>query len=134
MADNKKETKDMRVDQWLHAARFFKTRALAGTALRTGRVLVNGARVKPAKNLHVGDTLSIRRGDEALTVTVAQLARRRVAAKIAATYYEETADSLAARTAAAERRRFAKYHAPSPGRRPDKRSRRRLIRLGRGDD
>lgn len=122
----------VRIDQWLHAARFFKTRALAGTALKTGRVLVNGARVKPAKPLHVGDTLSIRRGEESFTVTVTALARRRVSAKIAATYYEETAESAAAREEAATMRRFSKFHAPSPGKRPDKRSRRRLIRLGRG--
>jgi ribosome-associated heat shock protein Hsp15 len=119
-----------RLDRWLWAARFFKTRGLAQVAVAGGRVHVNGQRAKPARPLKPGDRLEISRGEERIEVVVRGLAERRGPATVARTLYGETADSLAARAARAEARRLAPG-GTGPRRRPDKRDRRRLIRLGR---
>jgi ribosome-associated heat shock protein Hsp15 len=122
----------MRVDKWLWAARFFKTRALATEAVLGGHVHLNGARVKPAKEVRPGDTLSIRIGTVEWTVVVVTLADKRGPASVARTLYEETPESLAAREQAALRRKLA----PPPlgadlGARPTKQDRRRLDALRR---
>ena len=100
MSSNDDET--LRLDRWLHAARWFKTRSLAAEAVEHGRVLVNGARVKPAKPIRCGDRLDIRRPPYTHGITVLALSARRVSASIAQTLYEESAESLAARSALAE--------------------------------
>src|SRR5512135_1136 len=87
----------VRVDKWLWAARFFKTRSLATEAVLGGHVHVGGERVKPAKEVRVGDRLEIRRGEERVAVVVTGVADRRGSASVAATLYEETAESVAAR-------------------------------------
>lgn len=122
----------VRIDKWLWAARFFKTRALAAQAVSGGKVQVNGARIKSSRDLHPGDSLSIRRGPYEHVVVVRGLTKRRVPAAAAAQLYEETAESRAARErVAAERRAQGGVTAPAP--RPDKRQRRRLFRvIGRG--
>ena len=90
----------LRVDKWLWAARFFKTRSLAAHAVEAGKVLVNGARAKPAKGLKPGDELQIRTPGFEYTVRVAQLAERRGPATLAAQLYTETAESKRKREAA----------------------------------
>jgi len=122
----------VRVDKWLWAARFFKTRALATEAVAGGHVHVNGARVKPAKDVRVGDTLAVRIGTVEWTVAVAALADRRGPAKVAQQLYEETPESRAAREQQALQRKLA----PPPigadlGARPTKQDRRRLEALRR---
>lgn len=119
----------VRADQWLWAARFFKTRSLAKRAIDGGKIEVNGVRCKPAKILTVGDRVSVRRGSERMDVVVLALADQRGPASQAQGLYVETAESRARREAEREaRRRDAAGYRPPPGR-PDKRDRRRLIAM-----
>jgi ribosome-associated heat shock protein Hsp15 len=121
----------LRIDKWLWAARFFKTRSLAAHAVDGGKVLVNGTRVKPAKGLKPGDELQIRTPVFEYTVRVVQLAERRGSATLAAQLYAETDESKRKREAA--RLESAPRH-PTVGMRgrPTKRVRRQLQKL-RGD-
>jgi len=117
----------VRIDKWLWAARFWKTRALASEAVLGGHVHLNGARVKPAKDVRVGDTVQIRVGVTEWTVEVRGLADKRGPAKVAAGLYEETPESREQR----ERQALQRKLAPPPlgadlGARPTKQARRRL--------
>ncbi len=112
----------VRIDKWLWAARFFKTRSLATDAVDGGKVDVNGARVKPAKLVGVGDEVRVRVGTQLFVVRVTDTAERRGSATVAATLYEETEESAAARAREAEQRRLGAV-AFDEGR-PDKRDRR----------
>ena len=116
-----------RIDKWLWAARFYKTRALAVQAIERGRVQVAGANVKPARELKVGDTVGLRQGDAAREVIVRGLSAMRGPAPVAQQLYEETAASIAAREQAAAQRRLAPEpaHDITQGR-PTKRDRRAL--------
>lgn len=117
----------VRLDRWLCAARFFKTRSLAKAAVDGGKVRLNGKRTKTAKAVTVGDTLSVSRGQTTQTVTVTGLAERRGSATVAATLYAETAASIEHREAAAAMRRSERIGANPPRHRPNKRQRRQLI-------
>jgi ribosome-associated heat shock protein Hsp15 len=120
----------VRIDRWLWAARLFKTRGLAHDAIVGGHVRVNGERVKPARDVRAEDVLEVRVGDVVRTVVVLGVAERRGPAKVAATLYQETAESLAARARRAEERRlepaFGDYRI---GGRPTKLDRRRTDSL-----
>lgn len=116
----------VRIDQWLWAARFAKTRALANEAAGGGRVKINGATVKPSREVLVGDTVEVVTGPVRKTVVVREVVRRRVSAAIAATLYEETPESIAAREEAAAVRRLAEPLRFEGGGRPTKRDRRRF--------
>jgi ribosome-associated heat shock protein Hsp15 len=116
----------VRIDKWLWAARFFKTRSLAATAVQGGRVHVNGERVKPAKLVHADDVLEITKGPERWTVAVKQLADRRRPAAAAQALYAETDESRAAREQHALERRFARALGSDLGTRPTKQARRPL--------
>jgi len=122
-------TGSVRLDIWLWAARFFKTRSLARQAIDGGKVDVNGAGAKPAKAIHVGDELAIRRGDERYIVHVAALSEQRGPAPVARTLYVETAASLAARAQIAERHRLTGAAFDHPPARPGKHARRLLRAL-----
>jgi ribosome-associated heat shock protein Hsp15 len=122
----------IRIDKWLWAARFFKTRGAATEAVLGGHVQVNGARVKPARDVVVGDRLEIRRGQQRFTVTVTGLAERRGPAGAAAELYEEDPESIAARERQRDERRLAKPLGSDLTARPTKRDRRRLDALRRG--
>lgn len=124
----------IRLDQWLHAARFFKTRALSAHAIKSGRVLLNQSKVKPAHVVKIGDLLEVRRGDQRMELTVVELSSRRGPASRAATLYTETEASQARRAEQQDSKRFTTFFAPSPQRRPDKKSRRQLIDLQRGKE
>lgn len=117
----------LRVDKWLWAARFYKTRSLATEEIAKGRVEVNGAEVKPARELKAGDTVSLTQGPVTRTVVVKGLSSMRGPAPVAQQLYEETAESLATRLRAAEQRRLAPEpaHSIEHGR-PTKRGRREL--------
>jgi ribosome-associated heat shock protein Hsp15 len=123
----------VRVDKWLWAARFFKTRSAATEAVVGGHVQVGGARVKPAKEVGVGDTLEIRRGEVRWTVVVTGVAERRGPASAAAALYEETAESAAARERERLERRSARPLGADLGARPTKQARRRIEALRRGE-
>jgi len=122
----------VRVDKWLWAARFFKTRSAATDAVAGGHVQVGGERVKPAKEVRVGDTLEIRRGETRWTVVVAAIADRRGSASVAAALYEETAESLEARERQRLERRLARPLGADLDGRPTKQARRRIDALRRG--
>ena len=122
----------MRVDKWVWAARFFKTRGLATEAVLAGHVHLNGARVKPAKEVRPGDELEIRIGTTQWTVIVDGLSEKRGPAKVAQELYTETDGSRLAREQQALQRKLA----PPPlgadlGARPTKLDRRRLDALRR---
>ncbi len=118
---------DVRVDKWLWAARFFKTRSLAKQAVDAGHIRLDGKRVKPARTLAVDDCLLIQRGEQQWEVIVRELSQRRQAAPLAQQMYCETDASIARRDAQASERRLQRERP----RRPDKKSRRTLTRLKR---
>ncbi|MGE0352195.1 MAG: RNA-binding S4 domain-containing protein [Gemmatimonadales bacterium] len=118
----------VRLDKWLWAARFFKTRALAAAAIEKGRVEVNGERAKRARHLHPGDRVRIRLGPYAHDVEVLELASVRGPATRAALLYRETDDSRKARAALALQLRSAPDFDFAEGK-PDKKQRRMLRRL-----
>ena len=113
-----------RADLWLWAARFFKTRSLAKAAIEGGKVAWNGEPCKPAKAIHVGDQLTIRRGDEVFDVFVVGVSDVRGPAAAAQALYEETAPSKAARAERREQRRVMGLGIAHPASRPDKKGRR----------
>ncbi len=119
----------VRIDKWLWAARFFKTRALALDAIALGRVRVEGERVKPAREARIGERVEIAAGEQRLVVIVRGLASVRGPAPVARTLYEETADSAARRERQAQVRRYGAEPAATLAGRPTKRDRRRLERL-----
>ena len=123
----------LRVDKWLWAARFYKTRTLASEEIGKGRVEVNGQEAKPAREVKVGDTVSLRQAAGTRTVVVKGLSGIRGSAPVAQQLYEETAESLRAREQAAEQRRLAPEpaHSIEQGR-PTKRGRRELDDAQRG--
>ena len=123
----------LRIDKWLWAARFYKTRTLASEEIVRGRVEVNGQEVKPAREVKAGDTVSVRQGQVTRTVVVRGLSGVRGPAPAAQQLYEETADSVKAREQAAEQRKYAPEpaHSIEQGR-PTKRGRRELDDAQRG--
>jgi ribosome-associated heat shock protein Hsp15 len=123
----------VRIDKWLWAARFFKTRSLASKAVSGGHIHVNGSRVKPARVVQVGDRLHIRRGVIEFEVTVLELSGRRGPAVKAQTLYEETSESIERREQEAMERRLLRPTESLPARRPDKRDRRRIRKFLRKD-
>lgn len=115
----------LRIDKWLWAARFYKTRTLASDEIDGGRVRVNGLAVKPARELKAGDMVQLRMGSITRTVTVLAVSDKRGSASVAALLFAETSESLALRAANAEQRRLAPEPALSLAQgRPTKRDRR----------
>ncbi len=110
---------EVRIDKWLWAARFFKTRAAATEAVLGGRAHVNGERVKPSKVVRAGDTVEVTIGTVRRTVAVIEIADRRGPASVAATLYAETPESRAAREQHALERRLAGPLGSRLGRAPD---------------
>ncbi len=118
----------MRIDKWIWAARLTKTRGLAADALKAGRVTVNGAVAKPAREVKVGDELELRIGPTKRALRIDGLSERRVSAALAAELYTETEASVEAREEAIEQRRLTRPRFDDGGGRPTKRDRRRLER------
>ena len=119
----------VRLDRWLWAARFFKTRALAAAAVAGGKVQVNGTRAKPAKQLQVGDALRLRVGPYEWFVTVRDLSERRGPPKTALALYEESPDGRAARERLALQHKIAPAPTYQGKGRPTKKERREIERL-----
>jgi len=119
----------LRLDKWLWAARFFKTRSLAKTAIEGGKVQLDGQRVKVSREIAVGDTLRIRQGWDEKIVVVRALSDQRRGAPEAQRLYEETAESIARREAEAEARKAAGGMIERPPRRPTKKQRRQIHRF-----
>ena len=124
-------SEDVRLDKWLCAARIFKSRALATVAVNGGKVHVNGIRTKPARDVRLGDVIAVTRESASIEVVVRGLSGKRGPASEAQKLYEETPESLSARQARAELRKLHALKNPAPERRPDKKSRRQIIRFVR---
>ena len=122
-------TNPVRIDKWLWAARFFKTRALASKACDLGRIHSNGKPAKPARDVHPADVLRIRNEGGEFEVEVLALSEIRGPAAVAQALYRETDASKAARIQAAEERKAMQEFAPTPEHRPSKRDRRRIIQF-----
>tara|TARA_B100000902_G_scaffold112194_1_gene113401 strand:- start:55 stop:471 length:417 start_codon:yes stop_codon:yes gene_type:complete len=118
------EQPSVRVDRWLWAARFFRTRSLAKSAVAGGKVHVDDQRVKPAKELRIGQTIRIHKDSVVFTVVVQNLSEQRGSAAIAQTLYEETSNSVEQRQAAVSERRMTRAGLHIPAQRPNKRDRR----------
>jgi ribosome-associated heat shock protein Hsp15 len=122
----------LRIDKWLWAARFFKTRALASKACDLGRIRSNGVEAKPAREVRAGDMLHVKNEGGDFEIEVIELSEMRGPAAVAQKLYRETEASKVARMKVAEERKAMQQFAPIPARRPSKRDRRRIIRF-RGD-
>jgi len=119
----------LRIDKWLWAARFYKTRALANEAVAGGHVHVDGSRVKPSREIKVGDRLAINKSPYTFEISIVALAAKRGSASLAQGLYEESEDSRQRREALQAQQRIEKAANPAPSKRPDKRDRRRIIRF-----
>ena len=117
-------TESVRIDRWLWAARFYKTRSLAQEMVEGGKVQVEGQRVKPGKPVKVGQRVTLRVGHDEREVTVTGLAEKRGSARDAALLYQESDASLQAREAAAAERKALRASEPRPDHRPSKKERR----------
>jgi len=123
----------VRIDVWLWAARFFKTRAMAKKACELGRILSNGQPAKPARDVHAGDRLKVTNDGGEFQVDVLELSEMRGPAAEAQKLYRETDESREARKRVAEERKATRDFTPAPVGRPSKRDRRRIIQFrGRG--
>jgi ribosome-associated heat shock protein Hsp15 len=117
----------LRIDKWLWAARFFKTRALASKACDLGRILSNGHEAKPSREVRIGDHLIVKNVGGDFQIEVLALSQMRGPAAVAQTLYRESEQSKEARAKAAAERKALQQYAPLPERRPSKRDRRRII-------
>jgi ribosome-associated heat shock protein Hsp15 len=120
-----------RLDKWLWHARFYKTRSLASAAIRGGKAHLNGERVKPAHIVRIGDRVSLALQGIVAEFAVLGIPTRRGPATEAQSHYEETQQSAQRRTVLREQQRLAQISRPRPEGRPDKRDRRRLLKLQR---
>ncbi|MAC46177.1 MAG: RNA-binding protein [Oceanospirillum sp.] len=127
------QTEKVRLDKWLWAARFFKTRALAKKAIEGGKVEYNGERCKSSKMAEVGAMITVPQGWDKKVVKITDVSDQRRGAPEATKLYQETDDSVKKREAEAERRKLIRAAQEAPDRRPDKKSRRQIHRFKRID-
>lgn len=129
-----RDSAEVRLDKWLWAARLYKTRSLATIAISGGKVHVNGARVKPSRDVRIGDAISLTRAEGPMELTVRALSDKRGKAADAQALYAESLLSVEARAERAVLRKSRALKNPAPEKRPDKRSRRRIIRFTKRGD
>jgi len=118
----------IRLDKWLWAARFYKTRSIARNMIDGGKVHYNGQRTKPSKTVEAGATITLRQGQEEKTIIIERISGQRRGAPEAQTLYSETTESINKRQENAAQRKLH-AHNPSPDRRPDKKQRRDIIKF-----
>lgn len=123
----------LRLDKWLWAARFFKTRSLAAQAIKGGHVRVDGQRVKPSKEVATGMEVAVSRPPFTRTVVITGLSHRRGSATVAAILYRETEDSIEYNEQIRQQQKLINQNMPRPVGRPSKRDRRHIIRFIRKD-
>ena len=119
----------VRLDKWLWAARFYKTRALAAAAVNGGKVHLRGQRIKASRAVKLDDCYELRRGYEDFEIIVTGISARRGSAAAAASLYRETERSIARRAVEAEKRKLANLQRPRSDSRPDKKQRRQIRRF-----
>ncbi|MEH6593176.1 MAG: S4 domain-containing protein [Halioglobus sp.] len=129
MTQQHSEQEKLRLDKWLWAARFYKTRSLAKAAIEGGKVHLGGSRVKVSREISVGDTLQIRQGWDEKVIAVTALSSQRRGAPEAQLLYRETEDSVKRRQAEAEARKAAGGMIDRPATRPSKKQRRQIHRF-----
>ncbi|MDP5293324.1 ribosome-associated heat shock protein Hsp15 [Oceanimonas sp. CHS3-5] len=127
------KTDSVRLDKWLWAARFYKTRSLARDMIDGGKVHYNGQRTKPGKPVETGALVRLWQGHDEREVVVLALSDKRGKAEMAQQLYRETPDSIERRERNAQARKLNSQFAPSPERRPDKKERRTLLRIKQGN-
>jgi len=123
------ETTKIRLDKWLWAARFFKTRALATEAIKGGKVHINESRIKPSHWVKLGEKVRIRKEQHEQTVQIEALSDKRGPAPIAQTLYKETEESIKNRELLSSKRREFYLSNPTPVKRPNKKQRRNIIKF-----
>ena len=137
MTSSKQHSDDtcVRLDKWLWAARFFKTRSLAKKNIEQGKVLYNGQKASPSRLVHIGAELVVPQGYDQKTIIVQQLSDKRLGFEQAQTLYEETQASRLQREKNLEQRKTDKYlrASPKPDKRPDKKAREKLRKIRRSD-
>lgn len=124
----------VRIDKWLWAARFFKTRSLAKTALEGGHVHYNGQRAKPSRNVEEGGKLRIRKGQVTFEIEILALSEQRGPATVAQTLYRETEASIEERQRQAQLRKLARAADATPLQKPNKKQRRNIRAIKHGAD
>jgi len=124
-----KSSEDVRLDKWLWAARFYKTRALAREMIEGGKVHYNGQRSKPGKLVELNAELTLRQGNDERTVVVVEISNQRRPASEAQQLYRETDASIEKREKVAQARKMNALTMPHPDRRPDKKERRDLMKF-----
>lgn len=136
MSKNSKQSKQndtqpaaVRLDKWLWAARFFKTRSLARDNINAGKVQYDGAKAKPGKIVELGATIKVPQGYDEKIITVLRVSEQRLSAPLAQHLYEETRLSAEKRAENAAARELNAFHSPKPEQRPDKKQRREIIKL-----
>jgi ribosome-associated heat shock protein Hsp15 len=129
MQKNPDESPSVRLDKWLWAARFYKTRSNARDAVQSGKVRYNGQRSKPGKIVELGASIKVPQGYDLKDVLVMQLKEQRLGAPLAQLMYEETPESETLRARNAEARKLSAFHSPKPDHRPDKKQRRQIIQF-----
>ncbi|KPV97221.1 MULTISPECIES: ribosome-associated heat shock protein Hsp15 [unclassified Pseudoalteromonas] len=127
-SDHNSEPK-VRLDKWLWAARFYKTRALAREMVQGGKVHYNGQRTKASKTVEVGATIKLAQGVDEKLIKVLKVLEKRQSAPIAQTLYQETDASIAKREENAIARKNNSFFAPHPDKKPDKKQRRELLKM-----
>ncbi|MDB2386784.1 ribosome-associated heat shock protein Hsp15 [Shewanella sp.] len=129
MTNSEQQTLKVRLDKWLWAARFYKTRAIAKDMINGGKVHYNGQRTKSSKYAEIGANVRLRQGHDEKEITIVTLSEQRQKGSIAQTLYTETPQSIAKRETYAEQRRLNILHNPAPEQKPDKKQRRQLMRF-----
>lgn len=134
MSSSATEDQSIRLDKWLWAARFYKTRAIAREMADSGKVHYNGQRAKPSKVVEIGAEVRLRQGNDEKTVKVTALSIQRRSASDAQQLYIETDESITKRESVSQVRKLNALTMPHPDRRPDKKERRNLIKFKYGDN
>jgi ribosome-associated heat shock protein Hsp15 len=129
MQQNPDKNQGVRLDKWLWAARFYKTRSVARDAVQSGKVQYNEQRSKPGKIVELGANIKIPQGFDLKEVLVLKLQEQRLGAPLAQLMYQETPASETLRAINAEARRLSAFHSPKPDGRPDKKQRRQIIQF-----
>jgi len=125
----KTDNQAVRLDKWLWAARFYKTRSIARNMVDGGKVHYNGQRSKPSKLVELGAVIPLRQGHDDTTVVREKISDQRRGAPEAQLLYKETDESIAKREENHQKRKLNAFHSPSPDRRPDKKQRRDIIKF-----
>ncbi|WP_159567011.1 ribosome-associated heat shock protein Hsp15 [Budvicia diplopodorum] len=134
MLANAAQEQEIRLDKWLWAARFYKTRAIAREMADSGKVHYNGQRAKPSKLVEIGAEIRLRQGNDEKTIQVTALSLQRRGANEAQQLYIETDESIAKRESVSQARKLNALTMPHPDRRPDKKERRSLIKFKYGEN